>query len=131
MGRVKDGADKPGFDEITRIASNFGLKTVYIPIQLGGASEADHAAFARAIEEMPKPILAYCRSGTRSATLWSHWEQEMSEHQGQERRVSAMKAGGLTPGNTSIEGKRALNPSRGSAHQRPHEGEVTQMRRRA
>ncbi|NVK46366.1 MAG: TIGR01244 family phosphatase [Rhodobacteraceae bacterium] len=126
-----EGADQPGFDEITRIASKFGLKTVYIPIQLGGASAADHAAFARAIEEMPKPILAYCRSGTRSATLWSHWEQEMSAHQGREQRVDAMQAGGLAPGNTSIDGRRALTPTRGGAPQRPREGDVTEMRRRA
>jgi sulfide:quinone oxidoreductase len=34
-------------------------------------SDADALAFAGALAEMPKPILAYCRSGTRSTTLWS------------------------------------------------------------
>jgi len=26
------------------------------------------------LRELPRPVLAYCRSGTRSATLWSLWE---------------------------------------------------------
>ncbi|MFC6636657.1 beta-lactamase hydrolase domain-containing protein [Sulfitobacter sediminilitoris] len=37
------------------------------------------AAFRRALADLPKPILAYCRTGTRSAILWSlAQENEMS-----------------------------------------------------
>ncbi|TNE65309.1 MAG: TIGR01244 family phosphatase [Rhodobacteraceae bacterium] len=85
-----EGADQPSFDEMSKIARDLGLRTVYIPIALTGATEKDHAAFARVIEDMPKPILAYCRSGTRSATLWSHWEQEASGYHRAEHRVETI-----------------------------------------
>ncbi|MEK7693844.1 MAG: TIGR01244 family phosphatase, partial [Pseudomonadota bacterium] len=28
-------------------------------------------AFGLLVAELPKPVLAYCRTGTRSATLWN------------------------------------------------------------
>jgi TIGR01244 family protein len=88
-----EGADQPGFREVAQIARDLGLRTVYIPIALSGATAEDHAAFARVIEDMPKPILAYCRSGTRSTTLWSHWEQETSGDHRTERRVGTIARG--------------------------------------
>jgi len=33
--------------------------------------DANVAAFAAAVQELPQPILFYCRSGTRCATLWA------------------------------------------------------------
>ena len=34
-------------------------------------SDADAAKFTAAMEELPKPVLAFCRSGMRSTTLWA------------------------------------------------------------
>lgn len=76
-----EGADQPGFAELREIASAHGIAMRYVPVALGGATREDHAAFARAIREMEGPFLIYCRSGTRSSTLWqayemSNWQQD-------------------------------------------------------
>jgi sulfide:quinone oxidoreductase len=66
-----EGADQPSFSEIEREAQANGLAVRYIPIETGKITDADAAAFGVAIAEMPKPILAYCRSGTRSSMVWA------------------------------------------------------------
>ncbi|SNT73797.1 sulfide:quinone oxidoreductase [Paracoccus seriniphilus] len=66
-----EGADQPSFAEIDAAARENGLEARYIPVVGGRVSDEDAALFAAALEELPGPICAYCRSGTRSATLWS------------------------------------------------------------
>lgn len=66
-----EGADQPSFREIEAAASDAGMEARYIPITGGMVSDADAAAFGQALLELPGPVLAYCRTGTRSATLWS------------------------------------------------------------
>lgn len=66
-----EGADQPSFDELSAIAKKLGLETRYIPIVSGKVSDEDAHIFDEALSELPGPTLAYCRSGTRSATLWS------------------------------------------------------------
>ncbi len=66
-----EGADQPSFAEIKAAAKEAGLKAAYLPIVSGKVGDADAVAFGAAMDNLPKPILAYCRTGTRSATLWS------------------------------------------------------------
>ncbi|WP_417814497.1 TIGR01244 family sulfur transferase [Thalassospira alkalitolerans] len=66
-----EGADQPSFDEIKAEAEAAGLVTRYIPIVAGKVRDEDAADFGRALDELPKPVFGYCRTGTRSATLWS------------------------------------------------------------
>lgn len=66
-----EGADQPTFQELAQTGENLGLKMRYIPVSGGIVEDADAQAFGQALETLPKPILAYCRTGTRSATLWS------------------------------------------------------------
>ncbi|MDX2306965.1 MAG: TIGR01244 family sulfur transferase [Hyphomicrobium sp.] len=66
-----EGADQPGFAEVAAASKAEGLEARYLPVTMGMVSDADALAFRMAIDQLPKPILAYCRSGTRSATLWS------------------------------------------------------------
>ncbi len=66
-----EGADQPSFSEIEREAKANGLTARYLPVESGKVSDSDAAAFGTALAEMPKPILAYCRTGTRSTTLWA------------------------------------------------------------
>ena len=56
--------------EIQAVAEDHGIKFHYIPVVSGQLSLEDVAAFTEALDEAPKPILAYCRSGTRSIQLW-------------------------------------------------------------
>ncbi len=66
-----EGADQPTFDEIRIAAEAAGLEARYIPIAGGIVSDGDVAAFGAALHDLPGPVLGYCRTGTRSTTLWS------------------------------------------------------------
>jgi sulfide:quinone oxidoreductase len=66
-----EAADQPTFEEIEAAANKAGLEARYLPIVAGKVSDEDAAAFDAALTELPGPVLAYCRTGTRSATLWS------------------------------------------------------------
>lgn len=66
-----EAADQPTFDEIKAAAESAGMTVRYLPVVPGQISDGDVADFSQAIRELPKPTLAYCRTGTRSATLWS------------------------------------------------------------
>ncbi|MDA3859259.1 MAG: TIGR01244 family sulfur transferase [Roseovarius sp.] len=66
-----EGADQPTFDELAKAAKKLGLEAVYLPIVAGKVSDEDAEAFGAALSSLPGPTLAYCRTGTRSATLWS------------------------------------------------------------
>ncbi|WP_104019710.1 bifunctional protein tyrosine phosphatase family protein/NAD(P)/FAD-dependent oxidoreductase [Roseovarius nitratireducens] len=66
-----EGADQPNFEEIEAAAKKAGLEARYLPVTSGMVRDADAESFGQALMELPGPVLAYCRTGTRSATLWS------------------------------------------------------------
>lgn len=66
-----EGADQPGFDEIEAAAKAEGIEARYVPVAAGMVTDQDVAAFGQALSGVQRPVLAYCRTGTRSATLWS------------------------------------------------------------
>ena len=66
-----EGADQPLFAEIEAAAHRAGLSAAYLPIVSGMVRDADAAEFGHLMDTLPKPVLAYCRTGTRSTTLWS------------------------------------------------------------
>lgn len=66
-----EGADQPAFKEIEAAAEKAGIQVAYIPIESGKVVDEDADKFGAAIRDLPGPVLAYCRTGTRSATLWS------------------------------------------------------------
>jgi len=66
-----EGADQPSFEEIRSAAEKVGMEARYIPITAGMVRDEDAELFGAALDEMPGPVFAYCRSGTRSATMWS------------------------------------------------------------
>ncbi|MBW8783566.1 MAG: TIGR01244 family phosphatase [Novosphingobium sp.] len=57
--------------KIEAAAKAAGLGYVAIPVTHAGFSEAQVAAMAEALAASPGPVLAYCRSGTRSTLLWA------------------------------------------------------------
>lgn len=63
--------EQPTFEEIRAAAEAAGMEARYLPVESGKVSDAHAEAFARAIEVLPKSVLAFCRTGTRSATLWA------------------------------------------------------------
>jgi uncharacterized protein (TIGR01244 family) len=57
--------------EIEAAAKAAGLAYVAIPVTHAGFSQTQVTAMAEALEQAGGPVLAYCRSGTRSTLLWS------------------------------------------------------------
>ncbi|PWL18705.1 TIGR01244 family phosphatase [Falsochrobactrum shanghaiense] len=64
------GADQPDFAEIARVAEKAGLKTYYVPVAGGQLTQDDVDAMRAALDEAEGPVLAYCRSGTRSTNIY-------------------------------------------------------------
>jgi len=61
---------QPAGAEIARAAEAAGLSYAAIPVTgMASISKADIAAFAEAIDGAGGPVLAYCRSGTRSTVM--------------------------------------------------------------
>lgn len=63
--------DQPSAAEIATAAKAAGLEFRHIPVVGGAIGEADIAAFETALAELPGPILGFCRTGTRTTTLWA------------------------------------------------------------
>ena len=69
-----EGVDQPGFEEIHAAAAAHGIAAHYVPVKAGLVTDTDVADFGAALKDLPRPVLAYCRTGTRSASLWSFHE---------------------------------------------------------
>ena len=66
-----EAPDQPSFKEIEAAANQFGLQAQYLPVETGKVSDADGKAFGERLASLPGPVLAYCRSGMRSTTMWA------------------------------------------------------------
>jgi sulfide:quinone oxidoreductase len=62
---------QPDRKSIEEAARRHGIEVRYIPVVSGKVEDADVETFDKALNELPAPALAYCRTGTRSATLWA------------------------------------------------------------
>jgi uncharacterized protein (TIGR01244 family) len=65
-----EGPGQPSFAQIERAARDVGLQARHLPVEPGKATPADAAMFLKLMDELPKPIMAFCRTGMRSAALW-------------------------------------------------------------
>lgn len=66
-----EGPDQPTHEEIGRAALAAGLVMRYLPVESGKVEDATAGQFGELMRELPKPVFAYCRTGTRSVTLWA------------------------------------------------------------
>ena len=64
------GPNQPTNASIEAAARAAGLEYVFLPVASNYQSPEEIARFAELIETLPKPILAFCRSGARSGRLW-------------------------------------------------------------
>ena len=71
--------DAPQGPEIEAAAKAAGLHYVAIPVTHAGFSGPQVAAMAVALEEATGPVLAYCRSGSRSTLLWALARTQLGE----------------------------------------------------
>jgi sulfide:quinone oxidoreductase len=68
-----DGEDpgQLGAAQARSVAEALGLEYHHIPITAQSLSPADVDAFAAVLQSAPAPIVAHCRTGTRSTLLWA------------------------------------------------------------
>lgn len=66
-----EAPDQPAAAEIKAAAEQAGLAFAHVPVAGGAISDEDIAAFRQALEDLPKPVLGFCRSGARTASLWA------------------------------------------------------------
>jgi uncharacterized protein (TIGR01244 family) len=65
------GLDQPTNASIEAAARVAGLEYRFLPVSGTYQSPDEIAAFARLLDELPRPILVFCRSGARSARLFA------------------------------------------------------------
>ena len=66
-----EGPDQPSFAEIAQAAGRLGLQASYLPAETGKVRDEDGRAFGALLHTLPGPVLAYCRTGMRSTTMWA------------------------------------------------------------
>jgi sulfide:quinone oxidoreductase len=66
-----EGPDQPSFSEIEAAARALGIEAHYLPVESGKVGDGDAVQFGELMQALPKPVLAYCRTGMRAVTLWA------------------------------------------------------------
>jgi uncharacterized protein (TIGR01244 family) len=69
------GPDQPTSAAIQAAAQAAGLEYRHLPVAGGYQSPEEIAAFAQLLEELPRPLLVFCRSGARSTRLFVQAQQ--------------------------------------------------------
>ncbi|MDR7334455.1 TIGR01244 family sulfur transferase [Roseateles asaccharophilus] len=69
------GPDQPTSAAIQAAAEAAGLEYRHLPVAGGYQSPEEIAAFAQLLEELPRPLLVFCRSGARSTRLFVQAQQ--------------------------------------------------------
>ena len=64
------GPDQPTSAQIEEAAKAAGLAYAFLPVASGYQSPEEIARFAELMATLPRPVLAFCRSGTRSGKLF-------------------------------------------------------------
>lgn len=86
-----EDAGQPSVDEIETAARKIGFAFVHISADSGRAGMVHAIETRRVLADMPKPVFAYCRSGTRCTVIWSL--MMVSELDGHEILASTAAAG--------------------------------------
>ncbi|TDX31411.1 sulfide:quinone oxidoreductase [Modicisalibacter xianhensis] len=66
-----ESEDQPDPAALKARAESLGMHWHEIPVEPGNYSQADIDHFAEVLDEAPKPILGFCRTGKRVAHLWA------------------------------------------------------------
>ncbi|MBL0727029.1 TIGR01244 family sulfur transferase [Piscinibacter sp. HJYY11] len=64
------GPDQPTNASIEAAARAAGLEYAYLPVSGGYQSPEEIERFAELLRTLPRPLLAFCRSGARSGKLF-------------------------------------------------------------
>ena len=60
--------------DLAKVAEEFGVTFVHLPIDLKSITQQDAEAFAKVCDELKRPLLIFSRSGARSTKIWEMTE---------------------------------------------------------
>lgn len=63
--------DQPLSASLAEAADAQGIAYFDVPVVAGNLTDEDVEAFANVMSDLRGPVLAFCRTGTRSITLWA------------------------------------------------------------
>jgi uncharacterized protein (TIGR01244 family) len=66
----EEGPNQPTHAAIEAAARAAGLVYAFLPVQSSYQSPEEIARFAQLLDELPRPLVAFCRSGARSTRLY-------------------------------------------------------------
>jgi len=61
---------QPKSADLAKTAEELGMTFVHLPVDPRSITVRDVDEFARACDELERPLLIFCRSGARSTQLW-------------------------------------------------------------
>ena len=64
------GPNQPTSGAMEAAATAAGLRYAYLPVAPAVQTPEEISRFAALLAELPKPVLAFCRTGTRSGKLY-------------------------------------------------------------
>jgi sulfide:quinone oxidoreductase len=65
-----ESVGQPLSSDLARVAEELGMTFVHFPVEPGSITSLDVEAFAKACDELERPLLVFSRSGARSTRLW-------------------------------------------------------------
>ncbi|CAG8999429.1 MAG: Beta-lactamase hydrolase-like protein [Candidatus Celerinatantimonas neptuna] len=82
--------EQPNAADLKQASEKLGMKFIYQPVINGQIKLNDGIQFISYIESNDTPVLAYCRTGTRSTILWALSQQNsLSARQIREKTLAA------------------------------------------
>lgn len=72
-----EASDQPTITEITEAAEQAGMQVAHVPVISGVFTAASIDDFGDALNALVSPVHAFCRTGTRSITLWSLYQRTL------------------------------------------------------
>ena len=94
-----ESADQPDEQMLARQAAELGLNYIHLPVISGQITDQNVDDFGKLCAAAEKPILAFCRTGTRCTFLWAlcHAPQEPLDQLSSTAASAGYDLSGLMP----------------------------------
>ena len=94
--------NRPDNEEAAQLSSSIvqeqaealGMKFAYIPVSSSGVTPSDGVKMRSALDTLPSPVLAYCRSGARSGKVFDLAQQAVEKPKGDKTYDVVIVGGG-------------------------------------
>ena len=65
-----ESVGQPSSADLARVAEELGMTFVHLPVDPGSITRQDVEAFAKACDNLERPLLIFSRSGASSTKIW-------------------------------------------------------------